>query len=136
MHGQGNRQKRFARARRPDAKYQIVLLNRFQVTALIRRPRRDLFAPGRIDDFFVGQEFTKRGTAVFGDLFEGIAQFNVSGCFAFGEKLAEVFENAFDDGDISFIAFDEKIAAPSTDTYAQQGFKEFDVLILWPEESF
>jgi hypothetical protein len=49
------------------------LLNHFQIAALIGRARGDLFAPGWIDDFFVGQEFTKRRAAVFGEMFEGVA---------------------------------------------------------------
>ncbi|HEX4948561.1 MAG TPA: hypothetical protein VFZ34_17940 [Blastocatellia bacterium] len=69
-------------------------------------------------------------------MLERIAQVGVCWCFAFREKLAVIFQDAFDNGDIGFIAFDEQFMPASADANAEQGFEEFDVLILWPEESF
>ncbi|MGH9841042.1 MAG: hypothetical protein ACREEM_19985 [Blastocatellia bacterium] len=50
--------------------------------------------------------------------------------------MAVIFQDALDDGDVGFIAFDQQLGAASAHADAEQRFQVFDVLIVGAEQGF
>ena len=98
-----------------------MILDRFDVAALIGGLGRDLFFAGRVEARF-GEVVAQGISAVFGDLREGFAQFAVGEGFAFGEQLGEVFEDALDRGHILRVAVNGQVLPARVDAHVQERF--------------
>ena len=67
---------------------------------------------------------------IFGDLFEGIAEFFIRKGASVGEEFAKIRKYLLDCLNIFLGAVDEQFIAASADTDIEQGFEELNILVL------
>src|SRR5262249_39694622 len=117
-----------------DAEHDVVLVDRFDVTALVRGSRGDLLLAGWVDAR--ASEVVAQGVgSIFGYLFESRFKFVVGHSPTFFKQVGKIFENLFDYLNIRFIAFDHQIAAAQRDSNPDKIFEVLYVFVVRSKKS-
>ena len=133
LHGHCHAEIGLAGTRGANAEDDVALLNHFDVLALHRGFRGNLFFAGRTKTR-AGEVIAQAVRAILGDLRKSFAQFFVGELAPFGKESREVFQDTFDRLDVFGITVNGQTMTASVDLNGEQRLEVLDVLVVNAEK--
>ena len=133
-HRHGHREIGLARAGRPDAKHDVVLVDGVEIAALVRGLRRDAAFAGSADLSVFEEMIAEIDVGVFGDQLSGGLHVFVRDGVAFLHQAAQLFDEARHARRAAGIAFHHELMPLGADADVEEGFELAQVVVVGPEK--